>query len=116
MGCGPMVALAWSSVHESAKPCSRKREHGANPFMRVRAIGRIQAAGAWASRITGDRARGWRQTVAFTPNLRPSLRVIWCIAGLALILVGFVAPIGGWLRVALPILGLLTIASGATGW
>ena len=76
----------------------------------------IPAPDDWTSRMTGDRIRGWSQAVTFTPNLRPALRVLWCVAGLALIAVPFVTPIGGWMRVALPVLGLLTVASGATGW
>lgn len=91
-----------------------------DPAQAGRALGKtldmIPAAVAWTSRMTGDRTRGWSQAVTFTPNLRASLRVLWRVAGLALIDVPFVAPIGGWMRVALPVLGLFPVASGATGW
>jgi hypothetical protein len=50
------------------------------------------------------------------PNLSRTWRVIYAIVGLALILAPFVFTLPGWERIVLPILGLMSIFTGATGW
>ena len=50
------------------------------------------------------------------PNLSRTWRVIYAIVGLALILAPVVYTFSGWERVALPVLGVLSLVTGATGW
>jgi type IV secretory pathway VirB2 component (pilin) len=50
------------------------------------------------------------------PNLSKTWRVIYAIVGLALILAPIAFTMSGWERVALPILGVMSIFTGATGW
>ncbi len=50
------------------------------------------------------------------PNLSKTWRVIYAIVGLALILAPVAFTLSGWERVALPVLGVLSIVTGFTGW
>ena len=52
----------------------------------------------------------------FQPNLSNALRVVYVVIGAALIAGPFLITVGTWERVILPILGLMAVASGATGW
>ena len=47
-----------------------------------------------------------------TPNLSNKVRVLYVLVGLALFSGPFMAGLDGWLRVVVPILGLVTIAGG----
>ena len=49
-------------------------------------------------------------------NLSNTRRVFYVIAGVAIAAVPFVFDMEGWIRVVMPILGVGTIAEGATGW
>ena len=49
-------------------------------------------------------------------NLSNTSRVFYVIAGVAIAAVPFVFDMEGWIRVVMPILGVGTIAEGATGW
>jgi hypothetical protein len=50
-----------------------------------------------------------------TPNLSKKARMFYVLVGLALAVGPFMAGLEGWLRVAVPILGLVSIAGGASG-
>ncbi len=50
-----------------------------------------------------------------TPNLSNKVRVLYVLIGLALAVGPFMAGLDGWLRVAVPILGVASIAGGASG-
>ena len=50
-----------------------------------------------------------------TPNLGNKTRVLYVLIGLALTVGPFMIGLDGWLRVAVPILGLASIAGGASG-
>ncbi len=49
-----------------------------------------------------------------TPNLSNKARMFYVLVGLALAVGPFMAGLDGWLRVAVPILGLGSIAGGAS--
>ncbi len=51
-----------------------------------------------------------------TPNMTPTWRVLYAVLGLGLIVVPFVAPLAGWMRVVLPIFGVLALVAGGSGW
>ncbi len=51
-----------------------------------------------------------------TPNLGPTFRIVYAVLGLVLIAASFVLPLETWARVALPVLGGISILTGATGW
>ena len=50
------------------------------------------------------------------PNISTVWRVACVVGGVARIVGPFLVSLGGWERVVLPILGVLSIATGATGW
>lgn len=50
-----------------------------------------------------------------TPNLGKKMRVLYVSFGLALIVGTFAIGLTGWLRVVVPLVGLASIFSGATG-
>ena len=50
-----------------------------------------------------------------TPNLSNKARLLYVLVGLALAVGPFMTGLDGWLRVAVPILGLGSIAGGASG-
>ena len=50
-----------------------------------------------------------------TPNLSSKTRALYVVGGMVLVAGSFMAGLEGWLRVALGILGLATIAGGASG-
>ncbi len=50
-----------------------------------------------------------------TPNLGKKARVLYVLIGVALAVGPFIVGLDGWLRVAVPILGLALIAGGASG-
>ena len=50
-----------------------------------------------------------------TQNLGNKTRVVYILIGLALVAGPFIAGLDGWLRVAVPFLGLASIAGGASG-
>lgn len=50
------------------------------------------------------------------PNIGTPMRIGYVVAGAALIAIPFVAGMEGWARVAVPILGAILVAEGATGW
>ena len=41
----------------------------------------------------------------FTPNLKPAARVLYVVAGIALVVVPFAVGMEGWARVVAPLLG-----------
>ncbi len=49
-------------------------------------------------------------------NLNNTRRVFYVIAGVAIAAVPFVFDMEGWVRVVMPILGVGTVAEGASGW
>ena len=49
-------------------------------------------------------------------NLSNTSRVFYIIVGVAIAAAPFAFGIEGWTRVVLPILGVVSIAGGATGW
>ncbi len=61
-------------------------------------------------------SRARSETVKMTPNLGPTFRVVYALLGAVLIAVPFVAGTPGWTRIVVPILGVLSIATAATGW
>ena len=54
--------------------------------------------------------------VKITPNINNTMRVIYLILGLAMAISPLLWRLPGWKVVLLPVLGLATIASGATGF
>lgn len=56
------------------------------------------------------------EVVNITPNLGTTFRVLYAVSGAILICIPFVAGTPVWTRVVVPILGVLSIASGAVGW
>ncbi len=50
------------------------------------------------------------------PNLSNAYRILFGLVGLVLIGIPFAFSLEGWIRVLLPVLGALSIATGATGW
>ncbi len=50
------------------------------------------------------------------PNLSNAYRILYVVMGSVMIAIPFALALGGWIRVVVPILGLLSIATGATGW
>jgi hypothetical protein len=50
------------------------------------------------------------------PNLSTVWRVAFVVVGAALMVGPFLVSLGGWKWVVLPLLGVLSIATGATGW
>ena len=52
----------------------------------------------------------------FTVNVSKPVRLLYIVAGLALVAVPFAFDLEGWVRVVVPILGAGTIAEGAVGW
>ncbi len=51
-----------------------------------------------------------------TPNMGLSFRIIYGVLGVAMMAFPFVAPVEGWVRIAVPLLGVLTALAAATGW
>ncbi len=49
-------------------------------------------------------------------NLSNTSRVFYVIVGVAISAAPFAFGMEGWIRVLLPILGVVSIAEGATGW
>ncbi len=49
-------------------------------------------------------------------NLSNTSRVFYVIVGVAIAAVPFAFYMEGWMRVLMPILGVVSIAGGATGW
>jgi hypothetical protein len=54
--------------------------------------------------------------VKITPNLGPTYRVLYAVFGAVLVAAPFVAVVPTWVRIVVPILGVLSIASAAVGW
>ena len=52
----------------------------------------------------------------FTANLSNTVRVLYLIAGAALVVLPFAFGLEGWVRWVVPILGVVPIAEGAAGW
>lgn len=50
------------------------------------------------------------------PNLGKPMRVSYVVMGAALLAVPLAGGLDLWMRVAAPIVGLLAIVTGATGW
>ncbi len=49
-------------------------------------------------------------------NLSNTSRVLYVIAGVAIAAAPFAFGMEGWIRVLMPILGVVSFAEGATGW
>ena len=49
------------------------------------------------------------------PNIGPTWRALYVVLGVAVIAIPFVASMEGATRIILPILGVASLASGATG-
>ena len=52
----------------------------------------------------------------FALNVSKPVRLLYIVAGLALVAVPFAFGLEGWVRIVVPILGAGTIAEGAVGW
>ena len=52
----------------------------------------------------------------FAVNVSKPVRLLYIVAGLALVAVPFAFDLEGWVRVVMPILGVGTVAEGASGW
>jgi hypothetical protein len=51
-----------------------------------------------------------------TPNLSKPMRVLFVAFGVALSVCPLVINMDAWLRYALPVLGLVSLAEGLAGW
>ncbi len=54
--------------------------------------------------------------LGITPNLGMKARVLYVVVGLAVIGGSFALGLEGWNRVVVPIVGVLVVATGKTGW
>ncbi len=52
----------------------------------------------------------------FTPNLSRPMRIGYVVLGVALAASPLAISMEGWMQVVIPLLGVLAIATGATGW
>ena len=50
------------------------------------------------------------------PNVGKAYRVFCIVVGVALCAIPFLLPLPAWVKVAVPILGIVSIATGLTGW
>ncbi len=50
------------------------------------------------------------------PNVGNAYRILCVVVGVVLIAVPFALSLAGWIKVVVPVLGVLSIATGATGW
>ncbi len=50
------------------------------------------------------------------PNMGRTFRVFYVALGVVLIIIPFALTVPSWVRIAVPILGILSIATGLTGW
>ena len=50
------------------------------------------------------------------PNVGKAYRILCVVVGLVLIAVPFALSLAGWIKVVVPVLGVLSIATGVTGW
>ncbi|NOT01755.1 MAG: hypothetical protein HOP29_14125 [Phycisphaerales bacterium] len=49
------------------------------------------------------------------PNLNPPMRVLYAVGSLVLIALPFAASLDTWLRIALPVAGVMGLAAAASG-
>jgi hypothetical protein len=54
--------------------------------------------------------------MTFKPNLGGTERVLYGLAGVAMMAVGFLTVLGPWLRIALPVLGAIALIEGLIGF
>ena len=54
--------------------------------------------------------------MAIKPNIGPTWRALYVVLGVVIIAVPFAASMEGVLRIVLPVLGVASLAAGATGW
>lgn len=52
----------------------------------------------------------------FEPNMSKGYRVYCIVVGVALCAIPFLLTVPTWVEVAVPILGILSLATGAIGW
>ena len=50
------------------------------------------------------------------PNVGKAYRVFCIVVGVALCAIPFLLSVPTWVKVAVPILGILGVATGLTGW
>lgn len=50
------------------------------------------------------------------PNVGKAYRVFCLVVGVALCAIPFLLPVPTWVKVAVPILGIVSVGVGLTGW
>ena len=51
-----------------------------------------------------------------TPNLPKPFRIAYVVIGIVLLAVPLLSSLDAWIRIGAPIVGLMAVVTGATGW